>query len=567
MDNWDHLTDLLVIGSGGGLVGAITATSRGRQALVIEKTEFIGGSTGMSGGVLWLPNNPLMQREGVQDSLEEALAYFEAVVGDVGPASSPARRQTYVEQGIAMVHALEEAGVRFVRCEGYSDYYADCAGIPGGKARGRAIEGVAWDGNQLGPWSDKIRPPFAGGLAMMTGDVAALTTLRVSNAGRARLLRVLGRSIAGRARRQTLLTNGASLIGQLLHVLLRNEVPVWTQTALRDLVVEDGAVVGAVVQRGDRTLRIRARDGVLLATGGYARSRRLREQWGGDQPNSAEWTSANPGDTGEALEVAMAHGAATDMLDEAWWIPSSMEPDGTPSMCISERSKPHSIIVDASGARYFNEAVAYQEAGQQMYARQRDHGGAVPSWLVMDARHRARYLYGRAMPGRTPQEWLTSGYFKRADTLDELAAQCGVDAARLRATVERFNGFARSGVDEDFARGQGAHDRYQGDPTHRPNPCLGEIAEAPFYAVALYPGDVGTSGGLLTDEFARVLDGDGAPMPGFYATGNCTASVMGRRYLGAGASIGASAVFARVAATHAATRTSEAARPLAAGMA
>jgi 3-oxosteroid 1-dehydrogenase len=252
------------------------------------------------------------------------------------------------------------------------------------------------------------------------------------------------------------------------------------------------------------------------------------------------------------IEIAIAHGAATALMDEAWWIPTAILPDGTLGMYNSERSKPHSVIVDATGSRYFNEAVSYQEAGQRMYARDRDSGGAVPSWFVMDAQYRARYPLRRPRGSSGPS---SSGVVS-ADTLDELAASCGIDASGLRATVDRFNRFARRGVDEDFRRGEGAYDRYQGDPTHRPNPCLGEIEQPPFSAVALYPGDIGTSGGLLTDEHARVLDGNGAPIPGLYATGNCTASVMGRHYLGAGASIGASCTFAHIAAGHASARSS-----------
>lgn len=234
-------------------------------------------------------------------------------------------------------------------------------------------------------------------------------------------------------------------------------------------------------------------------------------------------------------------------MDEAWWIPASVQPGGRPALHTGERSKPHSIIVDRAGRRYFNESVAYVEAGQQLYAHNAD-GGSLPSWLIMDSQHRSRYLF--AFNPRTPDEWIESGYMKRADTLEELARQCGIDAAGLVATVERFNPFANTGVDPDFHRGEGGHERYQGDPGHKPIPCLGPIEEPPFYAVELYPGDVGTSGGLVCDEFSRVLDTNDNPIPGLYAAGNCTASVVGITYPGAGASIGASFVFSYIAAKH-----------------
>jgi 3-oxosteroid 1-dehydrogenase len=552
--HWDHTTDLLLIGSGAGLAGALRAGALGRQVLVVEKSDKVGGSTGMSGGVLWLPDNPLMRREGVADSLDQALAYFETVVGDAGPASSPARRITYVQAGNRMITFLEGEGLRFRRCEGYSDYYAGVAGNRGGVARGRSIEPVAYDSHRLGAWAGRLRPSIAGGLTLYTGEAAALSTLKTWRGVRT-VFRVGARTVLGRLRRKAYITNGAALIGQLLGALVARGVPVWTESALEDLIVEDGRVVGAVIRKDGRAVRVRARDGVLIAAGGFARNPQMREQFSGKQPNRAEWTSSNPGDTGEALQIAMAHNAATDMMDEAWWIPSWIKPDGTPAMCIGERHKPGSIVVDAEGNRFMNEAVAYQECGQLMYAHDQAVGGAMPCWLVLDSRHRSQYLFGGSPPGRTPAEWLASGQLKKADTLAELAALCGINPEGLAKTVERFNRFADAGVDEDFQRGVGSHEQYQGDRAHKPNACLERVARAPFYAVALYPGDVGTSGGLLCDEHSRVLDVDGRPIPGLYATGNSTASVMGRKYLGAGASIGASAVFAYVAAEHAAARS------------
>ncbi|MET9081246.1 FAD-binding protein [Streptomyces sp. NPDC004237] len=550
MTGWDHSTDFLVVGSGAGVVGAIRARALGRDVIVVEKSDLFGGSTCMSGGVLWLPHNPLMRRDGVPDTFDAALRYFDTVVGDAGPASSPARRLAYLEAGFEMVGFLESEGLEFRRCEGYSDYYSGVRGCEGGSARGRSVEAKAFDKKLLGPWRDRIRLGFAGGLTAYTGEAGPLMLMR-TRIGLATLARVGARTLLGRLRGQRLVTNGAALSARLLQALLRRGVPVWLESALTDLVVEDGRVTGAVVRMGGRDLRVRARDGVLLAAGGFARNGEMREEYAGDRPTGTSWTSANPGDTGETIRIAMAHGAATDMLDEAWWVPSWVMPNGTPSMCLSERSKPGAIIVDAAGRRYFNEAVAYQEAGQRMYARERESGGAVPSWLVIDSRHRSHYPFAMSPPGRTPKEWTAAGAMRRAGTLAELARQCGIDSDGLLKTVERFNRFAQEGVDEDFHRGEGDHERYYGDLTHKPNPCLGPLLKPPFYAVALYPGDIGTSGGMLCDEFSRVLDTAGKPIAGLYGTGNCTASVMGRKYPGAGASIAASAVFGYVAANHA----------------
>jgi 3-oxosteroid 1-dehydrogenase len=551
MTDWDYTTDFLVIGSGAGVVGALRARALGKDVLVVEKTEQFGGSTCMSGGVMWLPNNPLMQQHGVSDSVDDALIYFDTVVGDAGPASSRARRLAYINSGIEMVDFLESEGLQFRRCEGYSDYYAGVRGCKGGSARGRSIEAKVFDKKTLGAWQDRIRLGYSSGINVYTGEAAALGLMR-TRIGLSAMARAGLRTVLGRVRGQKLVTNGAALIARLLDALLRRDVPVWRESALTQLVIEDGEVVGALIRKDGKDIRVRARDGVLLAAGGFARNKEMREQHSGGRLTSTQWTSANPGDTGEAIRIAMDLGAATDMLDEAWWMPSWMLPDGSPAMCLAERCKPGSIIVDAEGHRYFNEAVAYQEAGQQMYAHEQAVGGAVPSWLVIDSRHRKRYTFGMSVAGWTPKDWITSGAMKRSDTLEDLASQCGINAAGFLKTIERFNRFAEAGVDEDFHRGEGDHERFYGDITHKPNPCLGPIAQPPFYAVALYPGDLGTSGGLLCDEYSRVLNTQGEPIRGLYATGNCTASVMGRKYLGAGASIGASAVFGYVAANHAA---------------
>jgi 3-oxosteroid 1-dehydrogenase len=553
MTTWDVSTDFLVIGSGGGgLVGALRASALGKQVIVCEKSDKIGGSTGMSGGVIWIPNNPLMRREHVPDSREEGLAYFASVVGEAGPASSAARRETYLDAGSEMVEFLEGEGLEFRRCEGYSDYYSGVRGVVGGSARSRAFEAKAFDAARLGALAGKLRPGIAGPLVMYTGEAPQLSAMRTFR-GLKVTARVGLRTAAARLRGKKYLTNGAALIGRLLAALVARGVPVWTETALEDLVVENGAVVGAVIRRDGRAERVAARGGVLIASGGFGHNKEMRDEAAaGRLAGRPEWTHANPGDTGEAIRIAMKYGAATDLMDEAWWTLGWKRPDGTLSMSIGERSKPGSIIVDIRGNRYFNEAIAYQEAGQLMFAREAEAGGAIPSWLIIDSWHRSRYTFGWFRPGKTPQEWIEVGALKRSDSIADLARQCGIDPGGLVKTVERFNGFAKTGIDDDFHRGEGDHEKFQADPSHKPNPSLGPIAMAPFYAIGLYPGDLGTNGGLLADEFGRVLDTGGQPIRGLYATGNCTASVMGRKYLGAGATIGPSTIFGYVAAGHSA---------------
>jgi 3-oxosteroid 1-dehydrogenase len=547
------VTDVVIVGSGGGLCGAVTAAAQGLETIVIEKLPLVGGSTGMSGGVLWLPNNPLMQAEGVEDSFEEAMEYFDSVVGDAGPASSPQRRAAYVTEGINMVRFLEGQGMRFRRCEGYSDYYSGMRDVRGGSLRGRSIEATAIDAHTLGDWGSRIIPGMGSAVpwTIYTGEVAPAQLMNRSLKSMAIALRVGMRTYLGKLRRQDLLTNGGALIGQTLRAALAERVAIWTETALVDLLVEEGRVAGVVAKRDGQDVTIRARRAVLLSAGGFARNAEMRARYG-RQPSSTSWTIANPGDTGEVIEAAFAHGATGDLMDDAWWIPSGVQADGRPSSFNGERCKPGSIIVDRDGQRFFNEAVSYMEAGQHLYEHNQE-GRSIPSWLVIDSRNRRRYMWSFQRAGKTPEEWISSGYMKRAGTLRDLAAECGIDADGLEATVQRFNGFAATGDDLDFHRGEGGHERFQGDPTHKPNPSLGPIDKAPFYAVAIYPGDVGTSGGLLTDEFARVLDADHQPIEGLYAAGNTTASVMGRSYLGAGSSIGASFVFSYIAMKHAAS--------------
>jgi 3-oxosteroid 1-dehydrogenase len=289
---------------------------------------------------------------------------------------------------------------------------------------------------------------------------------------------------------------------------------------------------------------------VLISAGGFAHNPEMREEYSGDQPNKARWSIANPGDTGEALLTAMRLGAATDLMDEAWWLPNPRTGRFGQSTLDQARQRPRTMMVDAAGNRFVNESNSYMEVGKAMYARDKS-SKAVPAWLIFDDRYRKRYAHQRSQPGHFPKKLLQSGNLKQAWTLADLANMCGIDPAGLAATVERFNEHARDGVDPDFGRGESAYNRSLGDPRRGLHPCLGPIDEAPYYAVQMLPSDIGTCGGLVTDEVGRVIDDSGTPIAGLYATGNSTATVMGRHYLGPGASIANSMVFGYLAAHHA----------------
>ena len=553
--DWDRCVDLLIAGSGGGgMVAALAALDSGIEPLVIEKQALVGGSTGLSGGMVWLPNNPLMRADGIPDSHEDGLAYFDDVVGDIGPASSPARREMFLTAGYEMVNFLIRKGLRFVRCPGWSDYYPN---HKGGNEAGRGIECVPYDATALGNWRDKLQPSLAKsyGFVVKTNELRSVQYFNRSPRALAVAMRVFARTRAARLRHREMLTNGASLVGQMLKVLidLRGEPPIWTNAVMEDLIVEDGRVVGARVSRDGATLNIEAREGVLLAAGGFSRNADMRRRYSGGQPNEALWSIANAGDTGEVLETAMRLGAKTDLLDEAWWLPSVFIANGGDAAKAlgRGRQRPGAIYVDGTGRRFCNESNSYVEVGKAMYANK-----AVPCWMVCDEGSIGRYVWG-ANPfrkRRIPEELIARGAVLRADTIGDLARQMDVPADALERTVKRFNGFADKGLDPEFGRGQSAYNDCLGDPGYRPNAALGPLVQAPYYATRVVPADVGTCGGVLTNEHAQVLDEDDCVIDGLYATGNITATVMGRNYLGAGGSIAYTMVFGYVAARHAAGR-------------
>jgi 3-oxosteroid 1-dehydrogenase len=519
----------------------------GKRVLIVEKQAKIGGTSAFSGGVIWIPNNHILNDAGGGDSPERSREYLDGLIGDVGPASSIERRDAYIRYGADMVRFLEKQGMKFLHAH-WPDYYDS---RPGGIADGRSLCAPLFNINELGQWKDKLASfPLTAGMPIESRDSVALFTAMTTWRGRLMAARVglrfvfqkklLGKELRGA---------GNALQGRLFQIALRRQIPIWTESPVRDLIVENGRVAGVIVEREGERMEVRARLGVLINAGGFARNLAMRQKYQ-PEPASADWTVVSPGDTGEMIEAVMRLGAATELMDESFWLPSSYCPRDGHFMGFhspNDIGKPHCIVVDSRGQRFVNESCAYMEFGQAMY-----RVNAVPAWAVFDSNHRRKYPWGMALPGKPPKDMLESGYMRRFDTLDALARGCGIDAAGLAATVERFNGFARTGSDPDFHRGESAYNRYYGDPTVKPNPNLAAIARAPFYAVAIYPGDVGTAGGILADENARALREDGTVIAGLYVTGNSSAAVAGRCYPGAGASIGPSMTFGYIAARHAA---------------
>ena len=535
--------DVVVVGSGGAaLATAMGAADEGLSVLMLESTERWGGSTAMSGGGLWLPNNPLMQRDGAGDSREEALTYLEETVGDEGPATSRARKEAFVDGVADLVLTTERYGVTWARAKDYPDYYPE---LPGGKI-GRAIEVRPVDAKKIGDWWDKGRALLP--VPIMTDDVWQIGRAWSSLGGMQRGARVASRLVGGLVRGQKLVGIGAGLATALLDVVVQKlGVELWLSSPVTDLVVEDGRVVGVRAEHEGRAVTVRARRGVMLAAGGFDHNTVMRKEHHGIEGDP----SGNPGNLGQVHEIAARHGAALALMDDAWW-GASTAPVGEhgPGFLVGERSLPYMMIVDATGRRFANEAESYVDLGHHMLEHNAAHNPQGVYWMISDARHARRYLRNYALDPRQTKEQQAAGLVHKAATLAELADRLGLDPEVFRATVQRFNGFARAGVDGDFGKGNSAYDRYYGDPNVGPNPCLGPVEKGPFTAYRVVIGDLGTKGGVLTDEHARALREDGSVIEGLYAAGNVSASVMGRTYPGPGSTIGPAAVFGLIGARH-----------------
>ena len=526
--------DVVVVGSGGaGMVAALAAAHHGLSVVVLEKAATYGGSTARSGGGLWMPGNEVLERAGVHGDARDYLAHV------AGPDATAERQNAFLSAAPAVLAFVREhTPLEFAWVPGYPDYYPEA---PGGLPGGRSIEPRLLDARKVGPELPTLAAPYQAapdGIAVTQVDYrwlslgtrhprAALTTAKLA-----------GRGLAARVLRRRMLTMGQALAAGLRAGLREASVPVLLETPMTDLIVsDDGRVVG--VRSGERTFR--ARRGVLLASGGFEHNEAMRRKY---QDIGTEWTVGATGNTGDGIEAGAQLGAALDLMDEAWWGPSIPLTRG-PYFCLAERNQPGSLIVDSTGKRFVNESAPYVDAVHAMLAS----SVTLPAWLVTDQTYRDRYLFaGRGPRTPLPRRWFAAGVAHKAGTLDELAAAIDVPPGTLGETVRRFNDFAASGRDEDFHRGDSAYDRYYGDPRQRPNPCLGALAKPPFYAFRMVPGDLGTKGGLRTDEHARVLRPDGTAIPGLYAAGNASAAVMGRSYAGAGATLGPAITFGYLAA-------------------
>jgi 3-oxosteroid 1-dehydrogenase len=551
--------DVVVVGSGAaGMTAALAAADRGLDVLVVEKAARFGGSTARSGGGIWIPNNEALVAAGVEDTPERAREYLAAIVGDEVPAE---RRDAFLDRGpevISFLHRATPLRLRWVR--DYSDYHPEA---PGGRAGGRSVEPTALDGHLLGDELANLEPPYSApplGVPITQADYRWLSLVARHPRGAARLVSLGARWLVGRVTGKHLLAMGQALAGGLRVGLTSANVPLWLNTPLLDLVTDEDHITGVRVLHDDVETVIETTHGVVLACGGFEHNAEMRTKYQ-REPIGTAWTVGAKANTGDGILAGLGLGAAVDLMDDAWWGPS-LPLTGGPWFALAERSRPGSLMVDARGERFVNESAPYVEAVHAMYGQGDGPGEHIPAWLVFDQRYRDRYLFTGVGPRQPlPKRWFDGGIAAKAGTLSKLAERIGVPGDALEATVDRFNGFARAGVDEDFQRGLSAYDRYYGDPRNRPNPSLGPLTKAPFYAVQVVPGDLGTKGGLRTDAHARVLREDGSVIEGLYAAGNTSAPVMGRTYAGPGATIGPAMVFGYLAAEHLAAKNHKGATP------
>jgi len=554
--------DLLVAGSGAsGMTAAIVAAKNGLKVIVVEKEPVFGGTTALSGGFLWVPNNPVSADAGIEDSKEAALTYIRHEAGNQFDAE---RAEAFVDAGPEMVSFMQEhTQVRFEASPAFSDYHPDA---PGGMPGGRSILVQPAKASMLGQDLDKLRPPRKEltlfGLAIGSGKEMwhfyrafkspvsfMYVTQRLTKFG-------LDKALTGRSQ---LLTNGNALAARLFRSARDLGVEVLLDSPVKSLKRDDasGAVIGATVltPQGPRT--VMARRGVVLACGGFPQDiARRKTLYKHPSSESEHVSAASPGNTGDGLQLAEEIGAATQMNypNAGAWAPTSLvpRPDGSkgPFPHFVDRGKPGVIAVRRDGRRFVNEANSYHDFVQGLEAAT-PSGEPAEAFLICDHRTIRKYGIGHVKPAPLPLgPSIKSGYLIAGATLDELAHNAGVDVTTFKETVTRFNADVPTGVDTGFGRGSTAYNRFHGDPEVTPNPCMAPIKDGPFYAVRVIPGSIGTFAGIKTDQHARVLSEDGEVVSGLYAVGNDMASVLGGNYSGGGITLGPGMTFGFIAGQH-----------------
>ena len=547
--------DVIVLGSGAaGLSAALTCRLAGMSVIVLEKTEYFGGSTAVSGGAVWVPQNQHMASVGHSDSREKALTYLRATVGK---HLRPHMIDAFLQYGPEMVSFMEKnTDVHFIARPVSPDYQPELEGAATG---GRTIDPAPFDGRLLGEMFNTLRPPIAsflalGGMMVNKKDIEALLGMHKKAASFKHAAGLITRYARDRLRwkRGTRLLLGNALAARLLKSAVDKGVMLEREVEVVRLSEAQGRVDGVMVKRGGTDTLLRAKRAVVLATGGFAQNAQMRAAL---IPHANVHRSMAPaGNTGDGFALATPFGARLAAGNEgaAFWAPVSIMRDASGNETVfphlvTDRQKPGVMAVNSAGRRFANEASSYHEFVAAMH-RSHEVTPCIPAWLICDQTFLRAYGLGLVRP-RTFNlaRFIDSGYLKRAETISELANLIGVPGDALADSVARMNSAAATGVDTDFKRGASAYDRYLGDPAHTPNPCLGPISAGPFYAVQIFPGDIGSSTGIEVDAHAHVLDANNAPIAGLYACGNDMNSIMAGTYPSAGITLGPALTFGYIA--------------------
>ncbi len=558
---WDREVDILIAGTGnGGLTAAVCNWEMGtKDLLVIEKADKVGGTSATSGGGIWIPNNHYAREAGASDSPEDARKYLMSTL--FGEDVPEELIDNYIENGPKMLQFLHDCSdVRYESLEHYPDYYTN---VEGAREGHRSLEPAPIMASELGDnwrnmtWTHHMMRLFNRIHFTQTEAHTLMVQLPGWKKLTAKLIWDYIKDIPWRLKTpiSRRLACGSAGVARLYLSVLKRNIPIELNTRLVELVAEDGQVLGAVIEHNGQRSRIRTRKGVIMAAGGFEKNQQLREQYL-PAPTNTQWSAGNPANEGDALLAGLSIGAKTRLMKDAWWTTTLCVPDEpTPRLAIMEKSFPGSCVVNKAGKRFANESQNYMAFQKDLFRSHTEDSPNAPAWHVFDARFRKNYIVGPMMTAsmkpdwQIPKKWFDTGFVAKANTIRELADTLGIDADGLEATIARMNEFAKTGVDEDFGRGDSAYDRYYADPSIKPNPCLAPIDQAPFYAMRIEAGDFGTLGGLDTDTYARVKRADGGVFEGLYAIGNCSAAIL-PTYPGPGATLGPAMTMAYQAAKH-----------------